>query len=86
MLTVLGGLAEYARDLIRVRRGEGRARAIAKGVKMERRPKLTLNHTAEAAKRRDNGEEPLAEIAGSYNVSQSTISRLNGGRFYGAGI
>jgi DNA invertase Pin-like site-specific DNA recombinase len=32
MLTVLGGLAEFARDLIRTRTGEGRTRAIARGV------------------------------------------------------
>jgi DNA invertase Pin-like site-specific DNA recombinase len=31
MLTVLGGLAEFERDLIRARTGEGRARAVARG-------------------------------------------------------
>jgi DNA invertase Pin-like site-specific DNA recombinase len=41
MLTVLGGLAEFERDLIRARTGEGRERAKARGVKMGRRPKLT---------------------------------------------
>ena len=41
MLTVLGGLAEFERDLIRTRTGEGRARAIARGQKMGRPPKLT---------------------------------------------
>src|ERR1700744_1315502 len=34
MLTVLGGLAEFERDLIKVRTGEGRQRAIARGVIM----------------------------------------------------
>src|SRR5437660_713598 len=34
MLTVLGGLAEFERDLIRTRTGEGRARAVARGVTM----------------------------------------------------
>ena len=33
MLTVLGGLAEFERDLIRTRTGEGRERAKARGVK-----------------------------------------------------
>jgi DNA invertase Pin-like site-specific DNA recombinase len=42
MLTVLGGLAEFERELIRARTGEGRARAKARGVKMGRPPKLTL--------------------------------------------
>jgi DNA invertase Pin-like site-specific DNA recombinase len=32
MLTVLGGLAEFERELIRTRTGEGRKRAIARGV------------------------------------------------------
>jgi DNA invertase Pin-like site-specific DNA recombinase len=34
MLTVLTGLAEFKRELIRTRTGEGRARAKARGVKM----------------------------------------------------
>ena len=38
MLTVLGGLAEFERDLIRARTGEGRARAVARGQRMGRRP------------------------------------------------
>jgi Resolvase, N terminal domain len=41
MLTVLGGLAEFERELIRARTSEGRARAKARGVKLGRRPKLT---------------------------------------------
>jgi len=40
MLTVLGGLAEFERDLIRSRTSEGRARAQARGVKLGHRPKL----------------------------------------------
>jgi DNA invertase Pin-like site-specific DNA recombinase len=34
MLTVLGGLAEFERELIRVRTGEGRTRAVANGVRL----------------------------------------------------
>ncbi|MFI5023616.1 MAG: recombinase family protein [Alphaproteobacteria bacterium] len=75
MLTVLGGLAEFERELIRARTGEGRARAVARGVKMGRKPKLTLHQQREAIKRRDRGE-PMREIARSYNLSHSTISRL----------
>ncbi len=76
MLTVLAGLAEFERELIRARTGEGRKRAKAQGVKMGRKPKLTLHHLREAIKRRDRGDEPLREIARSYAVSHSTISRL----------
>src|SRR5947199_9196223 len=53
MLTVLGGLAEFERDLIRARTGEGRVRAVARGVKMGRPPKLTPHQQKEAIKRRD---------------------------------
>ena len=57
MLTVLGGLAEFERELIRARTGEGRERAKARGVKMGRKPKLTPHQQREAIKRRDSGEE-----------------------------
>jgi DNA invertase Pin-like site-specific DNA recombinase len=76
MIAVLGGLADVERDLIRTRTREGRERAKARGVKMGRRPKLTPHQKAEAIKRRDQGDETLAEIARSYNVSHATISRL----------
>jgi DNA invertase Pin-like site-specific DNA recombinase len=75
MLTVLGGLAEFKRNLIRVRTGEGRARAVARGVKMGRKPKLTPHQRKEAAARKENGEA-VREIARSYNVHNSTILRL----------
>ncbi len=77
MLTVLGGLAEFERDLIRTRTGEGRARAVARGVKMGRPLKLTKFQQAEAITRRDKGEETLVEIGRSYNVSPQTIGRLS---------
>jgi DNA invertase Pin-like site-specific DNA recombinase len=75
MLTVLGGLAEFERDLIRTRTGEGRARAVARGQRMGRPPKLTPHQRREAIRRREKGET-LAEIGRSYNVSGATISRL----------
>ncbi len=75
MLTVLAGLAEFERELIRSRTGEGRERARARGVRMGRKPKLTPHQRTEALSRRDAGE-PLVEIARSYAVSHSTISRL----------
>jgi DNA invertase Pin-like site-specific DNA recombinase len=75
MLTVLGGLAEFERELIKARTDDGRKRAMARGVRFGRRPKLTLHQIAEAIARRDRGEG-LSEIGRSYNVSHSTISRL----------
>ncbi len=75
MLTVLGGLTEFERELIRARTGEGRARAKARGVHMGRPPKLTHHQRMEALARREAGET-LVDIARSYNVSHPTISRL----------
>jgi DNA invertase Pin-like site-specific DNA recombinase len=76
MLTVLGGLAEFERELICARTGEGRERAKANGVKMGRKPKMTGHQKREAIKRRDRDGETLAEIGRSYNVSGWTIARL----------
>jgi DNA invertase Pin-like site-specific DNA recombinase len=53
MLTVLGGLAEFERELIRTRTGEGRERAKARGVILGRKPKLTIHQRKEAIARRD---------------------------------
>jgi DNA invertase Pin-like site-specific DNA recombinase len=77
MLTVLGGLAEFERELIRARTGGGRARAVANGVKLGRKPKLTPHQQREAKQRVEAGKETLREIARSYNVHNSTISRLS---------
>ncbi len=72
MLTVLGGLAEFERELIRARTGEGRARAKASGQHMGLPSKLTPHQ-----KKSDrNTGEPAREIARVFNVSHSTISRL----------
>jgi DNA invertase Pin-like site-specific DNA recombinase len=76
MLTVLAGLAEFERELIRARTSEGRERAKARGVKLGRKFKLTPHQQREARGRRDSGET-LMDIARSYNVSHSTISRLS---------
>jgi DNA invertase Pin-like site-specific DNA recombinase len=75
MLTVLGGLAEFERELIKARTGEGRARAKAKGVHMGRPPKLTPHQRREAIARRNAGEA-LTDIARTYGVSHTTIGRL----------
>ncbi len=75
MLTVLGGLAEFERELIRARTSEGRERAKARGVHMGRPPKLTPHQKKEALRRREDGET-TREIARLFNVSPNTISRL----------
>ena len=74
MLTVLGGLAEFERELIRSRTSEGRNRAKAQGVKFGPKPKMTDHQKREAIRLREAGE-PVPDIARSYNVSRWTISR-----------
>jgi DNA invertase Pin-like site-specific DNA recombinase len=75
MLTVLGGLAEFERELIRARTGEGRDRARARGVKFGRPSKLSAFQRQEALQRLAGGERQ-ADVARSYGVHQSAIYRL----------
>ena len=76
ILTVLGGLAEFERHLIRTRTGEGRKRAKDAGVKLGRKPTLTPHQQQEAKRRVKAAKESVGGIARSYNVSRWTISRL----------
>ena len=76
LLTLLAAIAEFERELLRERTGEGRKRAMAEGVKFGRKPKLSDFQRKEALKRRAHGET-LASIAKSYAVDISMISRLS---------
>ena len=75
MLTGLGGLAEFERELIKARTGEGRARAIRAGVRMGRKPKLSPHQITEVRDRKAGGES-VRFLARSYRVSPNTISRV----------
>jgi DNA invertase Pin-like site-specific DNA recombinase len=75
MLTVLGGLAEFERELIRARTGEGRKRAKERGVKFGRPRKMTPHQRQEALQRLAAGET-MTDVARTYNVDPGTISRL----------
>jgi DNA invertase Pin-like site-specific DNA recombinase len=75
MLTILGGLAEFERSLIRARTEDGRVRAKAAGIRFGRKPKLTPYQRQEALERLAAGESQLA-IARTMGVNRSTISRL----------
>jgi DNA invertase Pin-like site-specific DNA recombinase len=59
------------------RTAEGRTRAQKRGQHMGRPPKLTAAQKTEARQRRAQGAT-LAELARSYGVGKSTISRLTG--------
>src|SRR3954462_2986491 len=67
--------AKLERRRILERTARGRADAKAKGVKFGRKPTLTPHQQKEAQKRIADGETQRS-VACSYNVSQSTISRL----------
>jgi DNA invertase Pin-like site-specific DNA recombinase len=75
MLTVLGGLAEFEREFIRARTGEGRKRAKERGVKFGRPRKLTAHQRQEAISRLAAGETQ-ADVARTYNVDATTIGRF----------
>jgi DNA invertase Pin-like site-specific DNA recombinase len=75
ILTVLAGLAEFERELIKARTTEGRERAKARGVRLGRKPKLTTHQIEEIRRRKQNGES-VRELGRSYNVSPNTISRV----------
>lgn len=75
MLTVLGGLAEFERELMLARTSDGRARAKARGVRFGRPAALTPHQRQEAIQKLEEGATQ-ADLARTYGVSQATISRL----------
>src|SRR6516164_7831345 len=77
LVTMLAGIAEFERELIKARTGEGRKRAQARGVRFGRPPALTAHQRQEALRRLAAGETQT-DIARSYNVSHVTIGRLQG--------
>jgi DNA invertase Pin-like site-specific DNA recombinase len=74
---MLGVAAKLERRRIaeRTARGRADAEAEAKGIKFGRKPILTPHQQREAHERLDDGETQRS-VARSYNMSQSTISRL----------
>jgi hypothetical protein len=77
MLTILGGLAEFERSLIKARTDVGIKRAREAGIRFGRPPKLTRHQQEQALKLLDQGE-PQSAVARLLNVDQSTISHAWG--------
>jgi DNA invertase Pin-like site-specific DNA recombinase len=75
LLTLLAGIAEFERELIRARTGDGRKRAQARGVRFGRPPKLNAHQRQEALQRLSAGETQ-ADVARTYGVDGTTIGRL----------
>jgi DNA invertase Pin-like site-specific DNA recombinase len=75
ILTVLAGLAEFERELIKARTSEGRKQAKARGVHMGRPQALNRDQQREALARIAAGDAQT-DIARTFGVSHSTIGRL----------
>jgi DNA invertase Pin-like site-specific DNA recombinase len=76
LLVVFAGLAEWERELIRIRTTEGRARAMAAGKRFGRKPKMTGFQRDEAVRRVSDGEA-VRDVARTYGVDPVTIRRLS---------
>jgi DNA invertase Pin-like site-specific DNA recombinase len=80
MLTIMGGIAEFERGLIRKRCDEGIARAKRKGTKFGRPERLDAGEKLKIADRYGKGET-MAELAREYEVGEATIWRAINGPF-----
>ena len=77
LAALVGYIARKTREDIVRRTSAGRQRAMQRGVKFGRKPKLNEQQRQHALARRMSGE-PQHMVAKAYNVSCSTISRLEG--------
>jgi DNA invertase Pin-like site-specific DNA recombinase len=75
ILTVMGGLAEFERKLIRQRCDEGIQRAKARGTVFGRKPVLDVGERRKIADRYGKGET-LADLARAYECGEATIWRV----------
>ena len=75
MQTVLGGLAEFERDLIRAHTGEHRQRAKARDFRLGCTPKLSPHQQPKSFMCRGN-DEPTCYIMRSLNVQNSMTQRI----------
>jgi DNA invertase Pin-like site-specific DNA recombinase len=56
----LAAIAEFERELIKERTGDGRNRATANGVKFGRKPNMSDHQRQEAIRRRAEGKTPAS--------------------------
>lgn len=75
LFNILGMVAEFEGDLIRMRTREGMAIARAKGKLRGKQPKLTRTQRGHLYEVLDSGAYSQTEIAELFNVSRATIYR-----------
>jgi DNA invertase Pin-like site-specific DNA recombinase len=75
LFNVLGMVAEFESDLLRVRTREGMAVARAKGRLRGKQPKLSPTREAHLVKLYNAGEHTSAEVAELFGVARSTVYR-----------
>lgn len=76
LFNVLGAVATFERALINERTAEGRAKAMAKGVKFGARAKLTENEVAELKKDLITWTGSKEELAHKYGISRASLYRI----------
>ncbi len=74
MMTIMGGIAEFERGLIRKRCEEGIERAKAQGKQFGRPARLDAGQKRKIAERYSAGET-MAELAQEYEVGEATVWR-----------
>ena len=74
ILTVMGGMAEFERKLIRTRCDEGLKRAMARGTVFGRKSVLDAGERRKIAERYAAGET-MAALAREYKVGEATVWR-----------
>jgi len=74
MWQMVGILAGFERSLMQERAQAGRAAAVARGVKLGRKPKLSPPQVAHARKLLEQGERP-GDVARLLKVSRRTVER-----------
>ena len=75
LFNVLGMVAEFEADLIRMRTREGMAVAKAKGRLRGKKPKLSVSQERHLVSLYRGGEHTTAEIAELFGVARSTVYR-----------
>lgn len=75
LFNVLGMVAEFEADLIRLRTREGMKVAKAKGRLRGKKPKLNPKQEAHLVKLHEAGEHTTAELGELFGVARSTVYR-----------